>query len=90
MKNFIKIRVKYRYNGWLDLRVVAVGGNSNNGGAAGVFCVFAARSSGSRITYIGRQLSLFIKRLYPITLPLGKTQSKPTGVGSESEGSGRK
>ena len=48
MKNFIKIRVKYRYNGWLDLRVVAVGGHSNNGGNAGVFCVNANNSSGNR------------------------------------------
>lgn len=90
MKNFIKIRVEYMYNRWLDLRVVAVGGNSNNGGNAGVFYVNANNSSGNRNTNIGRQLSLFIKRLYPITLPLGKTQSKPTGVGSESEGSGRR
>ncbi len=75
---------------WKRMRVVAVGGNSNNSGNAGVFCVNSNNSSGNRNTNIGRQLSLFIKRLYPITLPLGKTQSKPTGVGSESEGSGRR
>ena len=90
MKNFIKIRVEYMYNRWLDLRVVAVGGTSISGGNAGVFYVNANNSSGNRNTNIGRQLSLFFSRLYPITLPLGKTQSKPTGVGSEGEGSGRK
>lgn len=53
MKNFIKIRVKYMYNRWLDLRVVAVGGNSNNGGNAGVFYVNANNSSGNRSALIG-------------------------------------
>ena len=90
MKNINKTTSKPQYSRWLDLRVVAVGGNSNNGGNAGVFYVYAFYGSGNRNTNIGRQLSLFFSRLYPITLPLGKTQSKPTGVGSEGEGSGRK
>jgi len=89
MKNIIKTRVKYMYNRWKRMRVVAVGGNSNNAGNAGVFYVNANNSSGNRNTNIGRQLSL-LSRLYSSTLPLGKTQSKPTGVGSFSEDSGRK
>ena len=72
------------------MRVVAVGGNSNNAGNAGVFYVNANNSSGNRNANIGRQLSLFRKTLTPITLPLGKTHSKPIGVGSDCEGSGRK
>lgn len=82
MKNFSKTKVKVQQYGWLAMRVVAVGGNSNNGGNAGVFYVNANNGSGNRNTNIGRQLSLFIFRLSPITLPLGKTQSKPIGVGS--------
>ena len=89
MKNINKTTSKPQYSRWLDLRVVAVGGNSNNGGNAGVFYVNANNSSGNRNTNIGRQLSL-LSRLYSSTLPLGKTQSKPTGVGSFSEDSGRK
>lgn len=80
MKNF----------GWLEMRVVAVGGNSNNGGNAGVFYVNANNGSGNRNSNVGRQLSLFNIILSPITLPLGKKQSKPKGVGSLGEGSGRK
>ncbi len=72
------------------MQVVAVGGNSNNAGNAGVFYANANNSSGNRNANIGRQLSLFTKKLAPITLPLGKTQSKPIGVGSRCEGSGRK
>ena len=84
MKNFQIYR-------WSELRVVAVGGNSNNSGNAGVFYVNANNSSGNRNTNIGRQLSLFMTRtLSPITLALAKTNSKPMGAGSASEGSGRK
>ncbi len=39
-------------------RVVAVGGNSNIGGAAGVFCVHSHISSGSRHTNVGGRLCL--------------------------------
>lgn len=64
------------------MRVVAVGGNSNNGGNAGVFYVNANNGSGNRNTNIGRQLSLLLFILSPITMPLGKIQRKPIGVGS--------
>ena len=90
MKNINKTTSKPQYSRWLDLRVVAVGGTSADGGPAGVFFVAAFSSSGIRSSRRGGRLSLFFSRLYPITLPLGKTQSKPTGVGSEGEGSGRK
>jgi hypothetical protein len=74
---------------WLAMRVVAVGGNSNNGGNAGVFYVNANNGSGNRNTNIGRQLSLFLFRLTPITMPLGKIQSKPKVLVAICEGSGR-
>jgi hypothetical protein len=67
----------------MDMRVVAVGGNSNNGGNAGVFYVNANNGSVNRNPNIGRQLSLFYENiLSPFTLPLGKTQSKPIGIGN--------
>ncbi len=73
------------------MRVVAVSGNANNVGNAGVFCVNASNSSGNRNANIGRQLSLLKHKLMSGTLPLGKKQRKPIGAGSpEGEGSGRK
>ena len=58
MKNIIKTRVKYMYNRWKRMRVVAVGGNSNNAGYAGVFYVTAGIGSGTRYTEVGGRLCL--------------------------------